>query len=71
MSKATAVLLTGALVAALASALWFAEPFDETTQASPGVTMGVDANPSGNTATSDGGNCTRPQEGQKYQYLAG
>ena len=51
--KLLAVMLTGCLLAAALGG-WILASGEEATQASPGVTIGVDADPTGNTATSLG-----------------
>ena len=48
------VLIAGGLLPALALAVWGSRADERPTQASPGVTVGVDADPTGNSATSLG-----------------
>jgi hypothetical protein len=53
-TRLLAAAVAAALVTTAAAALWSASSGQGTTQASPGVTIGVDVNPAGNTATSLG-----------------
>jgi hypothetical protein len=53
-TRLLAAAVAAALVITVAAALWSASSGQGTTQASPGVTIGVDVNTAGNTATSLG-----------------
>ena len=53
-TRLPAATLAAALVITAAAAVWSASSGQGTTQASPGVTLGVDVNPAGNAATSLG-----------------
>ena len=54
MTKVVGALLVALLLAAVLSVGWLVGSDKEITRANPGVTLGVDTNPSGNTATSLG-----------------
>jgi hypothetical protein len=53
-TRLLAAAVAAALVITAAAALWSASSGQGTTEASPGVTVGIDVNPAGNTATSLG-----------------
>jgi len=54
MNKVAGAVLAALLLAVVLSVGWLLGPDKETTQANPGVSLGIDADPNGNTSTSLG-----------------
>lgn len=68
-TRLLAVVVVGALLAAAGLGSWILTSGEGTTQASPALTIAVDANPSGNTATSLGtvDDCWQLSTGQTFE----